>query len=328
MLKSGRGVLKIMSAINRLGLKNTKSKTKYDGISIDQKQTADCFGFKWAKRETYESENVKTKTQKWLIERYCNDNLSLIGTWLGSDKKKIILDAGCGSGMSAMLFWGDFLNQHDYLGVDISDSVDIAKKRFQEAGYSGEFLQRSLLDLDDIPDESVDIIFSEGVLHHTDNTEESIKYLSKKVKRSGRFLFYVYAKKAVIREFTDDYIREHIKDLSDTEAWNVLESLTKLGIALGELSIDFEVPEDIPYLGIQKGNIDLQRFFYWNILKLFYRPEYSIDEMNHINFDWFRPSNCHRHTPEEIKTWCTEAGMIIEHINIQEAGITVVAQKK
>ena len=49
--------------------------------------------------------------------------------------------------------------------------------------------------------------------------------------------------------------------------------------------------------------------------------------MNHINFDWFRPLNCHRHTPEEVKGFCDRAGLEIEHFNVQEAGITIVARK-
>ena len=77
---------------------------------------------------------------------------------------------------------------------------------------------------------------------------------------------------------------------------------------------------------IKKGKIDIQRFFYWYVCKMFYRQEYSFEEMNHMNFDWFRPLNCFRHTPEEVKRWCAEAGMTIEHIDIQEAGITVVAK--
>jgi hypothetical protein len=107
----------------------------------------------------------------------------------------------------------------------------------------------------------------------------------------------------------------------------MLEPLTKLGMALGELDVTLDVPEDIPYLGIKKGPIDLQRFFYWNICKLYYRPEFSLDEMNHINFDWFRPLNCHRQTPEQVQAWCTEAGLDIEHIDVQDAGITVVARR-
>ena len=50
--------------------------------------------------------------------------------------------------------------------------------------------------------------------------------------------------------------------------------------------------------------------------------------MNHINFDWYRPQNCHRQTPDEVQIWCREAGLKIERMNVEEAGIAVVAQKK
>ncbi len=313
-----------MSALARLGVNEAEFKVD-SAYSDAQSQTEQTFGFKWAKRDTYESEAVKESTKKWLYERYCDNDPTRLEKWLAGDRK-IILDAGCGSGHSALLFFDKYLTNHDYLGVDISDAVNVARERFAEAGYQGDFIKTSLLDIP-IPDNSTDIIFSEGVLHHTDNTEQSIKVLAKKLRVGGRFLFYVYRKKATVREFTDDHIRQQLQVMSDEQAWRALEPLTKLGIALGELNIDVDVPEDIPYLGINKGKLDIQRFFYWNICKLYYRPEYSFDEMNHVNFDWFRPLNCQRHTPEEIKKWCSEAGLKIEHINVQDAGITVVANK-
>jgi arsenite methyltransferase len=314
-----------MGALDRLGINSSDNTVEY---SDTQTQTKDIFAFKWKKRDTYESPAMQDAAKKWLLERYCAGDINNLKKILAEGgNHKVILDAGCGSGFSALLLWSDFLNDHDYLGVDISDAVWVAKKRFEEAGVKGEFLKSDIVNLP-VADNSVDIIFSEGVLHHTDSTEGAIKYLAKKIKPGGLFMFYVYAKKAVIREFTDDYIREQIKPMSDEEAWNALESLSKLGKALGELNVELDVPDDIPYLGIKKGKQDIQRFFYWNIFKLFYRPDFSIDEMNHINFDWYRPSNCHRQTPEQVKQWCAEAGLSVEHIDIQEAGITVVARKK
>jgi SAM-dependent methyltransferase len=312
-----------MSAMERLQIRPSHSDQIY---SEAQQQTKDTFGFKWAKRATYESEAMMEAAKKWLFERYCDGDPQRLADWL-SGRRKIILDAGCGSGFSGLLFFGDHLKSHDYLGVDISDAVEVASTRFRELGYPGDFLKASLTDLP-IDDETLDVIFSEGVLHHTDDTGESIEYLSTKLKTGGRFMFYVYAKKAVIREFTDDYIRERLAPMSDEEAWEALKPLTKLGRALGELNVEIEVPEDIPFLGITRGKMDLQRFFYWNFCKTYYRPEYSLEEMNHINFDWFRPLNCHRHTAEEVTNYCDRAGLEIEHTNLQEAGITVVARKR
>ena len=315
-----------MSALKRLGITPEKVLEHQKKYSVAQEQTRDAFGFKWSKRETYESEAVLENARKWLFERYCDHNPEKLKDWL-SGRGKIILDAGCGSGFSALLFFGDYLKKHDYLGVDISDAIEVARERFSEKGYNGDFLKTSLLDLP-IPDESIDLIFSEGVLHHTDDVQKSIHYLAKKLRKGGYFLFYVYAKKAVVREFTDDYIRSELATMSDEDAWEALKPLTKLGIALGKLDIEIDIPEDIPFLDIKKGRQNLQRFFYWNICKAFYNSDYGLEEMNHINFDWFRPLNCNRHTKEEVVSYCTEAGLIIENMNSQKAGYTVVSQKK
>jgi arsenite methyltransferase len=329
MLKSGAtdtySIRKNMSAIERLSINQESYGPNEAPVSASQLQTRNAFGFKWERRDTYESKAVKDASRKWLFDRYCGGNPQLLSGWLAGERK-IILDAGCGSGFSALLFFGDHLKEHDYLGVDISNAVDVAADRFREQGYPGDFLRRNILELS-IPDESVDIIFSEGVLHHTDSTERALKYLAGKLKPGGRFLFYVYAKKSVIREFTDDYIRDQLKEMSDEEAWHALESLTRFGIELGKKSCEIDVPEDISFLGIKRGRINLQRFFYWHICKLYYRPDWTLDEMNHINFDWFRPLNCLRQTPEEIRTWVAEAGLDIERIDIQDAGITVVAKR-
>ena len=80
-------------------------------------------------------------------------------------------------------------------------------------------------------------------------------------------------------------------------------------------------------MGIPAGKINLQRLFYWHIFKAFYRPEYTLDEMNICNFDWYRPLNCHRQTPEQVKNWVEDSGLEIIKMDIQEAGITVIARK-
>jgi SAM-dependent methyltransferase len=269
---------------------------------------------------------MRDTARDWLVERYCGGDQGLLDRWLEGGRKKI-LDAGCGAGFSAMLLFGDHLRHHDYVGIDISEAVEVARERFREAGYPGTFMRRDLLDVP-FEDGTLDVIFSEGVLHHTDSTERALKTLAPKLRAGGRFLFYVYARKAVVREFTDDLVRAALRPLSDEDAWKALEPLTRLGIALGELGVDVDVPEDIPFLGIKAGRVDIQRFFYWNVCKTFYRPDFTSEEMNHINFDWFRPLNCHRQTPEEVSQWCSEANLEIERMDVQEAGITVVARMK
>lgn len=311
-----------MSALKRLGV--FVGATEHS-TSANQHQTDEAFGFKWSKRDTYESAASKANMRRWLLERYCENEPQRLDQWLAGNRK-IILDAGCGAGFSGLLFFGDLLRDHDYLGVDISTALDVASERFREHGIPGDFLRADVSSLE-VSDSSIDIIFSEGVLHHTDSTELSLKHLATKLVLGGRFMFYVYRRKALIREFTDDAIREALRSMTDEQAWEALKPLTQLGISLGRLQNEIDVERAIPFLGIEAGKLDLQRFFYWNICKAYYRTELSFDEMHHINFDWFRPLNCQRHTPEEIRQWCEEADLEIEHIDVQEAGITVVARK-
>ena len=111
------------------------------------------------------------------------------------------------------------------------------------------------------------------------------------------------------------------------EAWRAMEPLTSLGVALGELDAELDVPEPIELLGIPAGRISVQRLFYWHVAKAFYRPDLTFDEMNHINFDWYVPTNAHRQSPEEVRAWCTAAGLTIEREVVEDAGITVIARK-
>jgi arsenite methyltransferase len=315
-----------MSAIDRLGISPDAARAHVpDQRSASQSQTQQTFGYKWGRRDTYESPQMLEFSRRWLLDRYCGGDPAVLDGWLAGDRR-LILDAGCGSGYSALLFFGDRLRDHDYLGIDISDAVEVARQRFAEAGYPGDFLQTDLLHLP-VPDASVDLVFSEGVLHHTDDTGAAIAALARKLRPDGRFLFYVYSRKGPIREFTDDLVRQHLAPLSDEEAWEALKPLTRLGIALGSLGVEVDVPEEVGFLGIPAGRIDVQRLFYYSVIKAYYRPELSFDEMHHVNFDWFRPLNCHRHTEDEVRVFCADAGLRIERLHAEPSGFTVVAMR-
>src|SRR4029077_7824452 len=103
-------------------------------------------------------------------------------------------------------------------------------------------------------------------------------------------------KKGPIREYTDDLIREKRQAMTPEQSWDALMPLSKLGRMLGELHIEIEIPEAGELIDIPSGRINLQRFFYWHVLKAYYRPELSLEEMNHLNFDWYAPKNARRHT--------------------------------
>lgn len=293
-------------------------------VSAEQAQTRETFGFKWKKVDTFDSPASLARMREWLIERYGD---LATAPWLAEHgEQPLLIDAGCGAGMSGLELLGPLLPRIRYLGVDVSEAVDVARQRFAQRGHACGFLQADISDLP-LPPGSVDLIFWEGVLHHTNSTEGALKSLARLLKPGGRFLFYVYKKKGPIREFTDDYIRDKLQEMSPDEAWKAMEPLTQLGISLGELNAEIDIPQPIDVLGIPAGRINVQRLFYWHVAKMFYRPDLSFDEMNHINFDWYAPANAARQSPEEVRAWCAESGLTVEREVVEDAGITVIARK-
>jgi len=294
-----------------------------DLMSAAQDQTKDAFGFKWAKRDTFEGEPLNFLRQ-WLIEKYGNVAQA---PWLfAGGARPILLDAGCGAAMSALALFEPVLDRIRYLGVDVSAAVEVAKARFAERGLTAAFVQADLNRLP-LPENSVDLIFSEGVLHHTDDTRAALQAVVRHLKPGGRILFYVYRRKGPIREFTDDYVRAKLQGMTPERGWEAMLPLSKLGRVLGELDIEIDVPEKIDLLDIPAGRVNLQRFFYWHVLKAFYRPEMTIEEMNHINFDWYAPKNAHRQSVDEVRRWCGELKLVVEHEKVEEAGISMIARR-
>jgi arsenite methyltransferase len=291
-----------------------------------QLQTQRSFGFKWKQRDTYESAAVMESHRRWLAERYGFEDWRSMRDDFAS--KRRVLDAGCGSGFSSSAWldhtWAE-AGAAEWVGLDISEAIDVARERLGGIART-HFVQGDVLDPPFVGG-SFDAIFSEGVLHHTPSTRDGIRALARLLSDDGKFLFYVYRRKGPIREFTDDYVRGQIADLPEAEAWEALRPLTELGQALAELKAEVEVPHDIPLLGIRAGRHDVQRLVYWNMAKLFWNPDWSFEENHHVNFDWYHPRYAHRHTREEIETWCAECGLAIERLCEQDSGFTVVASR-
>ena len=294
-------------------------------LSSAQAQTERSFAFIWSGRDRFTSAASLGALRDWYRAMY--GDVAGAPWWTEYGDRPLLVDAGCGAGLSAMGLFGERLKRVRYLGIDVSSAVESAAERLSHHVVEASFMQASLMALP-LPPESVDVIFAQGVLHHTDSTRGAIAALVAKLKPGGRFLFYVYRRKGPIREFTDDFIRAKLQGIASDDAWRAMMPLTRLGKLLGDMNIEVDVPEAIELLQIPAGKIDLQRLIYWHVFKAFHHPEMSLDELNHINLDWYVPANAHRQTPEEVRQWCAELGLVIEREHLQESGITIIAQKR
>ncbi|HYY92948.1 MAG TPA: methyltransferase domain-containing protein [Pyrinomonadaceae bacterium] len=289
-----------------------------------QRQTEGSFGFKWRQRYSYESEEFAGGYHRWLRQKYGFASDEEMRDFFC--RKRRTLEVGCGGGLSASVSLSCGGQGQEWVGVDISRAVEIARDRLGHM-RGAHFVQADILQLP-FRERSFDAIFAEGVLHHTPSTELALKSLCPLLAAGGEIMFYVYRKKGPVREFTDDYVRGLVSGLPPQEAWEMLLPLTRLGQALAELRAEVEVPEDIPYLGIKAGRHDVQRLIYWHFAKMFWNPDYPFETNHHINFDWYHPRYAHRQTEEEVRRWCGEAGLSVVHLDEQESGFTVRAVKE
>lgn len=286
---------------------------------IKNDQTIRSFSQKWAKHQYY-LQHTKRFYTNWYLQRYGFANVAGLEAFLAG--KRFMLDAGTGAGRDAQN-----LVEHSegtVFAIDTSwEALSVASREIAQDRV--RFVHADLHKLP-FPDEFFDLINCDQVIHHTPDPHAAFDALTRKLKSGGHVCTYVYKKKAPIREFTDDFVREQIKNLDADEALKLCEPITKLARTLADLNMMINVEEDIPLLGIPKGQHNLQRFFHWNLFKCFWNEEFDFFTNNIINFDWYHPAYCHRFTPEAFRTWF-DRGFEIEAWDVGDAGISCRARK-
>ena len=100
-----------------------------------------------------------------------------------------VLEIGCGLGTDGAQFVkaGAY-----YTGVDLTDAaVDLARKRFGLFEVSGVLRVADAEGLD-FPDESFDLVYSHGVLHHTPDIARAVSEIHRVLKPEGRAIVMLY----------------------------------------------------------------------------------------------------------------------------------------
>lgn len=286
-----------------------------------ENNTEQSFSDKWHKNTALAFENTlnpDSETFKWITERNGFKDENELRKYLSS--KKRILDAGCGNGrVTALLRTYSDPKTTEIVGIDFA-SADVAEKNLAE--YKNvRFYKKNLLDnLTSLG--KFDFIYCQEVLHHTGNARKGFDNLVELLEPGGEIAIYVYKKKAPTREFVDDFIREKIAEMDYATAMKHCRQITELGKALTDQNIKLKIPE-VDLLQIKGGEYDLQRFIYHFFAKIFWNYEYSFEDNAVINYDWYHPQDCTRHTIEEVRKWFTENKLAITHECVDFYGITV-----
>src|ERR1044072_4053619 len=100
-----------------------------------------------------------------------------------------VLEIGCGVGTDGAQF---ARAGADYTGVDLTEAaIELARKRFELSGLPGKFQVADAENLD-FADESFDLVYSHGVLHHTPDTARAVREIHRVLRPGGKAVVMLY----------------------------------------------------------------------------------------------------------------------------------------
>jgi ubiquinone/menaquinone biosynthesis C-methylase UbiE/uncharacterized protein YbaR (Trm112 family) len=196
---------------------------------------------------------------------------------------KLILDAGCGSGLLSMEMAKSF--GMEVVALDLSFGVEKAYAN-NKSPYV-HFLQGSVLDLP-LQDGVVDYLYCAGVLVHLPDTEAGFRAIAPVAKPGGRCFVWVY------HPITSQF---HSRDLTKMRIYGWIRR-----------AITARLPIRIQYaLYLSMMPAFLAKQWLKEMLGVQTDRRTWREKMQAL-FDFFSPVYQNRHTPEEVMRWYAEQG--------------------
>lgn len=229
-----------------------------------------------------------------------------------------VYDAACGFGGIA----DELINERTaegltYVGADIHSELEIVERKIAWFDRCGLLLRWDIST--PLPvEEQFDYVICRAALHHTPDPRASFRSLCASLKPSGKIAISVYRKKSICREASDDALRAVISKLPEEQAFAVCRQFTVLGKALQAVTGKVRIDEDLPLLGIGKGEHAVQELIYYNLLKCFHNTEFGERYSTLVNYDWYHPEFAYRYELDEVKAWFDENGIdLVESQSIE-----------
>jgi SAM-dependent methyltransferase len=290
-------------------------------VTMDAGATQQSFGAKWAQYQERDKDRLAEFQYRWFDQRFGFAGDAEFASFLAG--QQWVLDAGTGPGLCAARCAR--LSEARVVGMDLSDSVIAARRRYADRGNL-DFVQGDILNPPFAP-RTFDLVVADQVLHHTPDCVRAFATMAELVAPGGQLAAYVYRKKAIIRELVDDHVIDLTSRLPFEECIELSEQLTELGRELARTGAKVKLERGVPLLGIEPGEHDVQRLIYWTMLKCFWNEELGWDQSVMVNYDWYSPAFRSRHTEEEVVGWCRDGGLEVEHVNVIESGISIRASR-
>jgi ubiquinone/menaquinone biosynthesis C-methylase UbiE len=130
----------------------------------------------------------EVEARKYFVEPHIPD-FARFAQWSGKD----VLEIGCGLGTDAVNFARAGAR---YVGVDVSEvSLALARRRFEVFGLPGRFVVTNAEKLPaEVTDQSFDLIYSFGVIHHTPDPRSIIESVRRVIRPGGELRMMLYAR--------------------------------------------------------------------------------------------------------------------------------------